>query len=79
MIMCEHDTGDVCLWADDFEEYIYYQIVEEVAEGDEELNSGYIKAHIEWLNDEHKRLLKETAINDLFEQLPEPQEFLIWV
>lgn len=35
-------------------------------------------AHIQWLNDVHKRLLTEMPIKDIWEQLPEPQEFNIW-
>ena len=32
-----------------------------------------------WLNDEHQQLLAEVPIQDIWERLPEPQEFNIWV
>ena len=79
IVVYGHDTGDVDLWADCFEEFLYFQIVEEAAEGKHEIHSDYIKAHIRWLSDEHKRLLVETPVNDIWERLPEPQEFNIWI
>lgn len=78
IVVYGHDTGDVDLWAADFEEFMYFQIVEEVADGGREIHSDYIKAHIQWLSDVHRRLLAETLIKDIWEQLPEPQEFNIW-
>lgn len=78
IVLYGHDTGDVDLWANSFEEFVYFQIVEELAEGDREIHSDYIKAHIQWLSGDHKRLLAETPIKDIWEQLPEPQEFNIW-
>ena len=47
--------------------------------GEHEIYSDYIKAHIPWLNDEHQQLLAEVPIQDIWEQLPEPQDFNIWV
>lgn len=79
IVVYGHDTGDVDLWADSFEEFLYFQIVEEVAEGGREIHSEYIKAHIQWLSDMHKRLLAEMPIKDIWEQLPEPWEFNIWM
>ncbi|GFH91294.1 hypothetical protein IMSAGC002_02546 [Lachnospiraceae bacterium] len=73
-----HDTGDVDLWATSFEEFLYFQIVVEVMDKDREIHSDYIKAHIQWLNDAHKRLLAETPTKDIWEQLPEPQGLNIW-
>lgn len=73
-----HDTGDVDLWATSFEEFLYFQIVVEVMDKDREIHLDYIKAHIQWLNDAHKRLLAETPTKDIWEQLPEPQELNIW-
>ena len=58
---------------------LYFQIVGEAAQGDHEIHSDYIKAHIRWLSDEHKRLLAETPVSDIWEHLPEPQEFNIWI
>ena len=79
VVLYGHDTGDVDWWADSFEEFVYFQIVEEAADGEHEIYSDYIKAHIPWLNDEHQQLLAEVPIQDIWEQLPEPQEFNIWV
>ena len=79
IVVYGHDTGDVDLWADSFEGFLYFQIVEEASEEDHEIHSDYIKAHIRWLSDEHKRLLVETPVNDIWERLPEPQEFNIWI
>ena len=79
VVLYGHDTGDVDLWANSFEEFVYFQIVEEASDGEHEIYSDYIKAHIQWLNDEHQQLLAEVPIQDLWEQLPEPQEFNIWV
>ena len=79
VVLYGHDTGDVDLWANSFEEFVYFQIVEEAADGEHEIYSDYIKAHIPWLNDEHQQLLAEVPIQDIWEQLPEPQEFNIWV
>ena len=89
IVVYGHDTGDVDLWADNFEEFIYFQILEdflmeeemmeeEMMEEDRESHSDYIKAHVQWLSDAHKRLLAETPIKDIWEQVPEPQEFNIW-
>ena len=78
IVVYGHDTGDVDLWANSFEEFLYFQIVEEVADENREIHSDYIMAHIQWLNDAHKRLLTEMPIKDIWEQLPEPQEFNIW-
>lgn len=58
---------------------MYLQIIEEVADGDQEIHSDYIKAHVQWLNDTHKRLLAETPIKNIWEQLPEYQKFNIWI
>ena len=79
VVLYGHDTGDVDLWANSFEEFVYFQIVEEAADGEHEIYSDYIKAHIPWLSDEHQQLLAEVPIQDIWEQLPEPQEFNIWV
>lgn len=79
VVLYGHDTGDLDLWANSFEEFVYFQIVEEVAEWEHEIYSDYIKAHILWLNNEHQQLLAEVPIQDIWEQLPEPQEFNIWV
>ena len=79
VVLYGHDTGDVDLWANSFEEFVYFQIVEEAVDGEHEIYSDYIKAHIPWLNDEHQQLLAEVPIQDIWEQLPEPQEFNIWV
>ena len=79
VVLYSHDTGDVDLWANSFEEFVYFQIVEEAADGEHEIDSDYIKAHIPWLNDEHQQLLAEVPIQDIWNQLPEPQEFDIWV
>ncbi len=78
IVVYGHDTGEVDLWANSFEEFMYFQIVEEVVDGDREIHSDYIKAHIQWLSDVHKHLLVEMPIKDIWEQLPEPQEFNIW-
>ncbi len=59
IVVYGHDTGDVDLWANSFEEFLYFQIVEEVADENREIHSDYIMAHIQWLNDAHKRLLTE--------------------
>ncbi len=79
VVLYGHDTGDIDLWADSFEEFIFFQIVEELADGDRELHSDYIRAHIRWLNDTHKQMLIETPVEDIWDQLPEPQELNIWV
>ena len=79
VVLYGHDTGDVDLWANSFEEFVYFQIVEEAADGEHEIYSDYIKAHIPWLDDDHQQLLAEVPIQDIWEQLPEPQEFYIWV
>ena len=79
IVLYGHDTGDVDLWANSFEEFVYFQIVEEAADGEHEIHSDYIKAHILWLNDEHQQLLAKAPIQDIWEQLPEPQEINIWV
>lgn len=79
IVVYGHDTGDVDLWANSFEEFMFFQIVEAVVERDREIDSDYIKAHVQWLSDVHKRLLTETPIKDVWEQLPEPQEFYIWI
>lgn len=79
VVLYGHDTGDVDLWANSFEEFVYFQIVEEAVDGEHEIYSDYIKAHIPWLNDEHQQLLAEVPIQDIWEQLPEPQEVNIWV
>lgn len=79
IVVYGHDTGDVDLWAASFEEFLYFQIVAEVMDKDREIHSDYIKAHIQWLNDAHKRLLAETPAKDIWEQLPEPQELNIWM
>ena len=79
VVLYGHDTGDVDLWANSFEEFLYFQIVEEAADGEHEIYSDYVKAHIPWLNDEHQQLLAEVPIQDIWEKLPEPQEVNIWV
>ena len=79
VVLYGHDTGDVDLWANSFEEFVYFQIVEEAVDGEHEIYSDYIKAHIPWLNDEHQQLLAEVPIQDIWEQLPELQDFNIWV
>ena len=79
VVLYGHDTGDVDLWANSFEEFVYFQIVEEAVDGKHEIYSDYIKAHVSLLNDEHQQLLAEVPIQDIWEQLPEPQEFNIWV
>lgn len=79
IVLYRHDTGDIDLWADCFEEFIFFQIVEEVAEGDRELQSDYIKAHVQWLDDVYKQLLANMPIKNIWDQLPKPQEFNIWV
>ena len=79
VVLYGHDTGDVDLWANSFEEFVYFQIVEEAADGEHEIYSDYIKAHIPWLNDEHQQLLAEVPIQDIWEQLPEPKDVNIWV
>lgn len=79
VVVYGHDTGDVDLWADNFEEFVYFQIVEAVAEWDKPIHSDYIKAHVLWLNDGHKQLLSGHPINELWDKLPEPQEFNIWI
>lgn len=78
IVVYGHDTGDVDLWATSFEEFLYFQIVVEVMDKDREIHSDYIKAHIQWLNDAHKRPLAETPTKDIWEQLPEPQGLNIW-
>lgn len=79
IVVYGHDTGDVDVWADSFEEFLYFQIVEEAAEGDRDIHSDYMKAHVQWLSDAHKQLLAETPVHDLWESLPEPREFDIWI
>lgn len=79
VVLYGHDTGDVDLWANSFAEFVYFQIVEEAVDGEHEIYSDYIKAHIPWLNDEHQQLLAEIPIQVIWEQLPEPQDFNIWV
>ena len=78
ILVYEHDTGDVDLWADNFEEFLYFQIVEEAADKGRGIRSDDMQAHIQWLSDAHKRLLAERPISDIWAQLPEPQEFYIW-
>ena len=73
-----HDTGDVDLWADNFEEFLYAQIVEAAAEWEQELHSDYMRAHVQWLSEEHKRLLRERPLTEIWEGLPVPQEFSVW-
>lgn len=81
IVIFGHDTGEVDLWANDFEEFIYFQIVSELADGinGETIDSDYMQAHIQLLNDEHKKTLKEKPIDELFDSLPEPTEFIIWM
>lgn len=78
IVVYGHDTGDVDWWADSFEEFVYFQIVEEVANGDREIHSDYIEVHIQWLSEVHKQLLEDTLIKDIWERVPKPQEFNIW-
>ncbi len=79
IILYGHDTGDVDLWADNFEELIYFQLVAEASSGEQSLDSDYMKAHIKWLNEEHQQLLTALPAQTLWEQLPEPEEFDIWI
>lgn len=79
IVVYGHDTGDVDLWADNFEDFLYFQIVEEAVEGERDIYSDYIKAHIQWLSDVHKQMLKKTSVHDLWEHLPEPREVNIWI
>lgn len=57
---------------------MYFQIVEEAAEGKREIHSHDMKAHIQWLSDAHKRELAEMPVGDILERLPGPEEFNIW-
>ena len=79
VVVYGHDTGDIDLWANDFEEFVDFQVVEEVVMGNKTIYSDYIKAHILWLNDNHKQVLSKVPIKDIWEHLPEPQEFNIWL
>ncbi len=79
IILHEHDTGDSLLWAENFEEFIYFQFVPAIAEEEEETDSDYTKAHIQWINQEHQKLLSETPIKTLLDALPEPEEFEIFI
>lgn len=79
IILHEHDTGDSLLWAENLEEFIYFQFVPAIAEEEEETDSAYTKAHIQWLNEEHRKLLSETPIETLLETLPEPEEFELFI
>lgn len=79
IIVYGHDTGDVELWAESFEEFIFIQFVIDIAEGEEELDSAYTRAHVQWLSDAHKKLLQEKPAKEILESLMDPQEIDIYV
>lgn len=53
-----HDTGDMTLWANDFDEFLVIQLGTSVVDWGEDINDDSIQAHIRFLKDEHKEIFK---------------------
>ncbi|AOT72478.1 SMI1/KNR4 family protein [Geosporobacter ferrireducens] len=60
-----HDTGDMDLWANDFDEFLFIQLGTSVVSWDDDINDESIQAHIKFLKDEYKEIFKCGDINKI--------------
>lgn len=72
-----HDTGDMDLWANDFDEFLFIQLGTSVVDWGEDINGDSIQAHIRFLKNEHKELFQsgdEEKIKSIIESMGKPKQ-----
>jgi hypothetical protein len=72
-----HDTGDMDLWANDFDEFLFIQLGISVVDWGDDINGDSIQAHIRFLKDEHKELFQsgdEEKIKSIIESMGKPKQ-----
>lgn len=82
IILYGHDTGDFDVWANDFEELIFIQLVSSVIDYEKDVNSSFITSHIELLSKPYIELFNNLTKEELGKyvseiDLQECPEFLI--
>lgn len=82
VVVYGHDTGDMTLWSNDFDEFLFIQLGLSVMYWGVDINDDSIHAHIKFLKDEYKESFKSgdiDKIKSVIEGMGEPEqiEYLI--
>lgn len=78
IIVYGHDTGDFYVWANNFEEFLFWQIVSELTDYEGDIQSEQIQYNISLLSKEYVEQLKY-PIQELIEKIPKPKLVDIFV
>ncbi|MGM9978252.1 MAG: SMI1/KNR4 family protein [Clostridium sp.] len=78
IIVYGHDTGDFYVWANNFEEFLFWQIVSELTDYEGDIQSEQIQYNISLLSKEYIEQLK-CPIQKLIEKIPNPKPVDIFV
>jgi len=62
IVLYGHDTGDMTLWANDFDEFLFIQLGSSVVDWDNEIKVDAIQAHLKFLKDEYKVIFEHDDV-----------------
>lgn len=79
IVVYGHDTGDVDLWADSFEEFLYYQTISEVLDWEGDIGDKQIKCNISLLGDEYRKRLMVLKEDEIVDIIPVPKPIDIFI
>lgn len=65
VVVYGHDTGDMELWAKDFDEFLAIQLGTSVVDWGDDIDDESIQAHIRFLKDEYKEIFECGDINKI--------------
>ncbi|MBK1810818.1 SMI1/KNR4 family protein [Clostridium sp. YIM B02505] len=72
-----HDTGDMDLWANNFDEFLFIQLGTSVVDWGDNINNDSIQAHTKFLTYEYKKLFQsedEEKIKSIIEAMGKPKQ-----
>lgn len=69
VVIYGHDTGDVEVWAKNFDEFLYIKLVSSVTDWDEDMNGVVWQAHFNFLADEYKKKIEEQTMVNLDKEI----------
>lgn len=62
VVVCGHDTGDVDVWAKNFDEFLYLQMICAVTDWEQDPSEAAWQAHFVFLADEYKKKIQEQTM-----------------
>ncbi|MFD3157948.1 SMI1/KNR4 family protein [Haloimpatiens sp. FM7330] len=69
VVVYGHDTGDMTLWAKDFDEFLFIQMGSSVVEWENDIDDESIQAHISFLKGEYKEIFMGGDVDKIEEAI----------